>query len=123
MLRVILLRLVAATLLLGGTVRVFASKTLFQTFGIGEIWMGTPYATYIYRVLGGFVILSGILLMTVSGAQEKYRGFLKGYALGFAIIGLIMVGAGLASGLAARYYLPDPIYCFLIAALLWHSSR
>lgn len=123
MLKVILLRVAAATLLVGGSVRIFASKPLFEAFGIGALWMQTSYSVYIYRVLGGFVVLSGILLAVVSGAPERYRGLLKGYALGFALIGVVMVVAGHASGLPLRYYLPDPIYCFLIAALLRHSGR
>ena len=123
MLKIVLLRIVAITLLLGGSVRIFATKTLFEVFGIGALWMQVPYSRYIYRVLGGFVVLSGILLMIVSGAPEKYRKLLKGYALGFTVIGVVMVVAGLTSGLPSRYYLPDPVYCFLIAVLLWHCSR
>jgi hypothetical protein len=123
MLRVIMLRVVAATLLLGGIVRIVATQALFDTFGIGELWMQTPYSAYIYRVLGGFVLLSGILLMAVSGAPEKYSRLLKAYALGFAVIGVVMLVAGLGSGLPSRHFLPDPVYCFLISALLWRSSR
>lgn len=123
MVKVILLRFVAVTLLVGGAVRVFATRTLFEAFGIGALWMETPYSVYIYRVLGALVVLAGIVLMIIGGAPEKYRGVLRGYALGFAIIGAVMVAAGLTSGLPLRYYLPDPAYCFLIVALLWHSSR
>lgn len=118
-----LVRFVSVTLLVGGTVRIFATKVLFQAFGIGDLWMQTPYSLYIYRVLGGFVVLSGILLMIVAGAPEKYRRLLKGYTLGFSTIGVVMLVTGLASGLPLRYYLPDPVYCFLIAGLLWHSGR
>ena len=123
MLKATLLRLVAVTLLLGGVVRVFATEALFRTFGIGEIWMQTPYATYILRVLGGFVVLTGILLMVVSSGPERNRRLVNAYAFGFAIIGAVMLVTGLTSGLPLRYYLPDPIYCFLIVALLLYSGR
>ena len=123
MLKVVLLRFVAATLLIGGTFRIFATRALFQAFGIGGLWMKTPYSVYIYRVLGGFVVLAGILMMVASADPTRCRMFLKGYALGFAVIGAVMLVAGLTTGLPSRYYLPDPIYCFLIVALLWYSGR
>jgi hypothetical protein len=122
MLKVILLRVVAVSLLLGGVVRLFANRALFEAFGIGAVWMGTPYSIYTYRVLAGFVILSGIVLMTMAGAPAKYRALLKGTAGGFGVIGLVVVITGLTLGLPARYYLPDPVYCFVVAALLWRSG-
>lgn len=118
-----LLRFVAVTLLVGGTFRVFATRSLFRAFGIGDLWMQTPYAMYIYRILGGFVILSGILLMVVSGSPQSNRRLLKGYALGFAVIGAVMLVTGLTSVLPLRYYLSDPVYCFLVVAVFWYSSR
>ena len=123
MIKIALLRFVAVTLLVGGIFRIFATRALFQAFGIGDLWMPTPYAIYIYRVLGGFVVLSGILLLILSGNPQSNRRLLKGYALGFAVIGVVMLVAGLTTGLPSRYYLPDPIYCFLIVALVWFSSR
>ena len=113
----------AITLLVGGTIRIFATRALFGAFGIGDLWMQTPYATYIYRVLGGFVVLTGILMKVVSGDPSRHGKFLKGYAVGFAMIGVVMVLAGLTTGLSSRYYLPDPVYCFLIAALVWYAGR
>ena len=121
--KVVVLRFVAVTLLVGGTFRIFATKALFRAFGIGDLWMQTPYAIYIYRVLGGFVLLSGIILMFVSVSLQNNRKLLKGCALGFAVIGVVMLVTGLTSGLPLRYYLPDPVYCFLIVALVWYSGR
>jgi hypothetical protein len=123
MLRVVLLRIVAVTLLLGGTVRIFASRTLFRSFGIESLWTDTPYAIYIYRALGGFVVLSGVVVMMVSAAPAGQARLLKGCALGFALIGVVMVVAGVTSGLALRHFLVDPIYCFVVAVLLWNSGR
>jgi len=122
-LKVVLLRFVAVTLLVGGTFRIFANKALFRAFGIGDLWMTTPYSVYIYRVLGGFVVLTGILMTVASGDPSRYRTFLKAYALGFAVIGVVMLVTGLTTGLPSRYYLPDPVYCFLVVALLLYSGR
>ena len=123
MLKTAILRIVAASLLLGGAMRLAANRVLFKAFGIGDLWVEVPYAIYIYRVLGAFVVLSGILLMTVAQAPEKYRLLLKVYAIGFAVIGLVMLVAGLTVGLPYRYYLPDPIYCFIMTIVLWSVGR
>jgi hypothetical protein len=123
MLRKWVLRIIAITLLAGGVVRLFANAAVFEAFGIGEIWLGTPYSLYIYRVLAGFVILSGILIWIISRAPERYRTLLKGCAWGFDIIGILMVVAGITSGLPHRYYLADPAYCFIVAILLWYSAK
>lgn len=123
MLRVALLRFVAVTLLVGGTVRIFATRALFETFGMGDLWMQSPYSLYIYRVLGGFVVLSGILIMVISGVPGTYRKLLRGAAIGFAAIGAVMLASGLISGLPVRFYLADPIYCLFIVVVLSYSSR
>jgi hypothetical protein len=123
MVRIVLLRLIAATLLVGGTMRLFAGKAMFKAFGIGPLWMDTPYSIYIYRVLGAFVILSGIPLLVVSSDPKKFRPILQAYAAGFTVIGLVMLVAGLTLGLPYRYYLPDPVYCLVVAVILWRSGR
>jgi hypothetical protein len=123
MVRKWVLRVIAATLLGGGVVRLFANEAWFEAFGIGAIWMQTPYSIYIYRVLAGFVILSGILIWIISNAPERYRRLLKGYAWGFCLIGIVMVVASITSGLPHRYYIADPAYSFIVAILLWHFAR
>ena len=123
MLRKLMLRIIAVTLLAGGVVRLFSNQALFEAFRIGEIWPETPYSLYIYRVLAGFVILSAILIWIISREPERYRTLLKGFAWGFDIIGIVMVVAGITSGLPHRYYVSDPAYCFIVAILLWHSAR
>jgi hypothetical protein len=122
MLKTAVLRIVAATLILGGVMRLVANRAVFEAFGIGALWPEVPYSVYIYRVLGAFVLLSGILLMTIAQKLEKYRLLLKMYALGFAVIGLVMLIAGLTVGLPYRYYLPDPVYCFILAFVLWRAG-
>lgn len=123
MVKILLLRIIAATLLLGGFIRVFAGRALFEAFGIGPLWMDAPYSMYIYRVLGAFVILSGIPLLVVSSDPKKYGSILTAYAAGFTLIGLVMLIAGFTLGLSYRYFLPDPIYCFLVAVVLRQSRH
>jgi hypothetical protein len=123
MLHAALLRIVAVTLLVGGAIRVVAGRAWFEALGIGAIRPESLYSMYVYRVLGGFVILSAFPLIIIARAPERYRSLLLAYAGGFGAIGLIMIAAGLTIGLPYRYYFPDPVYCLAVAAVLWRLSR
>jgi hypothetical protein len=119
----LVLRVIAVTLLFGGTVRVFATRRLFEAFGIGELWPEQVYAIYIYRVLGAFVIFAGIVLLLLARDPGKHAEVVRGCAVGFFFIGLVMIVTGLALSLPVRHCLPDPAYSFVIAGLLWRIGR
>lgn len=114
---------IAVTLLGGGITRVLATRAVFELFSIGELWMEQPYGVYIYRTLGAFVVLAGIILLVLARNPERCRTILKAYSLGFLIIGAVMIASGLSLGLPLRHYLPDPLYCFVVAGLLLTLSR
>jgi hypothetical protein len=113
-----LLQVIAVTLLVGGGVRLFANRALFERFGIGEVWLKQPYALYIYKVLGAFVILVGIITFIMAHEPERYRRLLVGLAFSFIIVGIVMIAAGALLRLPLRFYLPDPLYCFAVAGLM-----
>lgn len=121
--RKLVLRIIAITFLVGGITRLFANDALFEVFSIGGLWMRQPYSIYVYRVLGGFVILAAITLLIIAGNPAKYRAVLKGFGLGFLIIGIVMTISGLSLDLAPQHYLPDPIYCFIVTAVFFAFSR
>jgi hypothetical protein len=118
-----LLQVIAITLVAGGSVRLFANRTLFERFGIGEVWIEQPYALYIYRVLGAFVILVGIVAFMMARNPERYSRLLVALALGFILVGIVMLAAGSMLGLPLRFYLPDPIYCFAFAGLMLMAKK
>jgi hypothetical protein len=120
----VVLVVIAVTLLLGGLIRVVADKALFARFGIGGLYMSEAYALYIYRVLGAFVALTGLLVLTVSRRPERFGAVLAGLAAGFLFTGIVMLVYGWRLGVPGRYYLPDPLYCFAVAVLmLWARER
>jgi hypothetical protein len=114
---VVSLRVIAVTLLVGGAVRLAANKAVFHLFGIGELWTEHAYFHYIYRVLGAFVALAGILLLIVSRNIERYSALLMGFTIGFTLLGLVMIASGLTAGLSPRHYVIDPAYSLLVAGV------
>jgi hypothetical protein len=118
-----MLVVIAVTLLGGGITRILATRAVFELVSIGELWMEQPYSLYIYRALGGFVVLAGIVLLALARDPERYRTVLRACSLGFLMIGVVMIASGLSLGLPLRHYLPDPLYCFGVAGLLLILTR
>jgi uncharacterized membrane protein len=112
------LQILAVTLLAGGGVRLFANRALFEIVGIGDVWSDQAYGLYIYRVLGAFVVLVGIVVFMIARDPERYRQMLAGLAGAFLFVGIVMIVAGSVLALAPRFYLPDPLYCFAVAGLI-----
>jgi hypothetical protein len=113
-----LLQVVGVTLLVGGGVRLFANRALFELVGLGDVWIDQAYGLYIYRVLGAFVVFVGIVVIMIASDPERYRLMLSGLAAGFLLVGVVMVVAGSVLALPPRFYLPDPLYCFAVAGLI-----
>ena len=117
------IRLSAIALILGGTTRIIASRRLFTLFGIRELWPGNPYSLYIYRVLGGFVIALGIVLWLTSKRPDHYRLIVKGLSAGFLLLAFVMLLSGLLLKISLAHFLVDPLFCFMLACLLWWAAR
>jgi hypothetical protein len=78
----VLLVAIVVTLFFGGAVRILADRPAFEAFGMGSEWPEKPYSVYIYRVLGGFVILVGVVLLGLSRDPARYARVIR--ALGRA---------------------------------------
>jgi len=113
-----ILRLMAALFVAGGLVRLIAGQRIFALGGIGELWVDDAYFVYIYKVLGAFVILTGLLLWSVSSPGKHQRSTLAALKWGMALVGLVMLAGGWAAGLPLVYYAPDFIFAFAVALLL-----
>jgi hypothetical protein len=121
--RRIIIRVIAVTLLLGGLVRIFASKAVFELLGMAGLWVDRPYAVYIYRILGTFVVLVGLVLLVISRDPDKNRELLKVCAGGFLLLAVVMITAAVSVHLPLRYYLPDPVYSLVLAVVLFSLSK
>jgi hypothetical protein len=85
---------------------------------MSELWVEHSYFIYIYRVLGSFVILTGLVLFAISKNLEKYSGLRFILAIGFVIVGLVMMVTGILLKLPLIFYFPDFVFCFIVAWFL-----
>jgi hypothetical protein len=95
-----------------------AGETTFRLFGMTILWSDHFYFVYIYRVLGAFVILTGLLLFVIATNLETYRPVLVVMKFGFLLIGITMLLAGYLTGLPVLFYAPDFIFCFALSLYL-----
>jgi hypothetical protein len=106
----------------GGIVRLFANRAIFKIFHMEELWADHRYFIYIYRVLGSFVILTGLILFAIAKNLEKYVNLFFVLTIGFVFIGLVMMVTGILLTLPLIFYFPDFVFCFIVAWFL-HKIR
>ncbi len=86
---------------------------------MGELWVEHTYFVYIYRVLGSFVILTGLILYAISIDLRKYTDLYSVMSIGFVLVGLVMMVTGITSKLALIFYFPDFVFCFFVAWFIY----
>ena len=111
----IILKVVSVLIILGGAVRLVASRQTFQSFLIGELWIGNSYFVYVYRVLGAFSIFTGITILFVAQNPSQYSRLLKVWGFCFLFIAIIMFLVGYFLHMSFIHYAFDFIFCLLIA--------
>jgi len=109
------LQILSIILILGGIVRLFANETVFEIFGMKNLWVNHKYFIYIYKVLGAFVILTGMFFYTISKNIEKNHNVLNTMKWGLIIVGITMSVSGYFIELPLVFYAPDFIFCFSVA--------
>ena len=109
------LQILSVLFIFGGIVRLFADRTLFKIFQMEELWIEHIYFIYIYRVLGSFVILTGLILFAISKNLEKYSNLCFVLTIGFVFIGLVMMVTGVLLKLPLIFYFTDFMFCFIVA--------
>jgi len=112
-----ILKIVSLFIVFGGIVRLFANETVFSVFGMNDLWTNHAYFIYIYRALGAFVILTGLIIYTISRDINKSLNILNTIKWGIFFIGLTMLISGLLVNLPIIFYFPDFLFCFLISIL------
>lgn len=118
-----ILQILSFFIIFGGIVRVFANKTLFAVFQMEALWTDHLYFIYIYKVLGAFVILTGLLIYAILKNPGLYKNLMPTLSAGFVIIGLVMSVSGILLGLPFIFYFLDFIFCFLLAWLFFDLKR
>jgi hypothetical protein len=117
------LKVLAVLFILGGVVRLIAHRATFQAFLIGQLWSPHPYAIYIYRILGAFVVFVGISLFVTAQNPKHYATLLKMWSLGFIFIGIVMLLAGSLLRLSLIHYAPDFVFCCVIAVTTYAVAK
>ena len=110
-----ILQIISMMLIFGGLVRLFANKAAFEIFGMKNLWIEQKYFIYIYKVLGSFVILTGLLFFSISKNIENNLNVLNIMKWGLIIIGITMTISGFYLRLSLLLFAPDFIFCFAIA--------
>ena len=118
----LILRTIAIMFIFGGVVRLFANQYLFEAFGMNSLWSDHPYFIYIYRVLGAFVILSGLMVYAITFIKREDRRLINAMAYGFLLTGLTMAISGYFSGIHIGFYITDFLFCFIVAFFLFRSN-
>jgi hypothetical protein len=122
-LRIKVLQLLAILFVFGGIVRLFANKKIFEIFMMKNLWVDHTYFIYIYRVLGAFVILTGLILFTISRNIKKYSSLFNVLTWGFILVGLVMAVAGFLLNLPVIFYFADFLFCFIIAGFFYQTTK
>jgi hypothetical protein len=113
----VLLKVFSMFMIFGGLVRLVANQQTFQSFTIGELWVSHPYFIYIYRVLGVFVIFTGVTIFMMSQDPVRHAGILRVVGFCFLLISCVMGVAGYVLDMSLLHYVIDAIFALIIAAL------
>ncbi len=119
----LVLKVISILLIIGGLVRLIATRQTFQSFMINELWVPQAYFIYIYRVLGAFVVFAGITMFVISQDPFRYSRVLQVWGVCFLFIGTVMFIAGYSLHMSLLHYAFDVIFCFIIAAVCFLSGK
>lgn len=117
------LKLISVLLILGGLVRLMATRPIFQSFMIDELWVSHPYFLYIYRVLGAFVVFTGVTMFVMSQEPARYVRLLRLWGICFLFIGIVMFIAGNMLHMSLLHYAFDFIFCFIVSGVCFLSGK
>jgi hypothetical protein len=119
----VMLKVFSVLIILGGLVRLVASRQTFQSSMIEELWMSHPYFIYTYRILGAFVIFTGITMFVISLDPVSYRRILMVCGYCFLFISIVMLIAGYSLHMSSMHYAFDFIFCFFIAVICFSFAK
>lgn len=119
----VILKVSSVLIILGGLVRLVANRQTFHSFMIEELWVSHPYFIYIYRILGAFVIFTGITMFVISLHPVSYRRILRVWGYCFLFISIVMLFAGYSLHISFIHYAFDFFFCFFIAVVCFSSAK
>jgi uncharacterized membrane protein len=113
----VLLKVSSIFVMIGGLVRLLANQQTFQSFAIGELWAFHPYFTYVYKILGAFVVYAGITMFIIARDPVRYTTILKAWGFCFLFVSMVMLVAGYTLHMSFAHYGVDVIFCLFISVV------
>ncbi len=112
-----ILSIVSILFIFGGIVRILATRTLFDLFFMGELWIEQPFFLYIYRLLGAVIVWLGIVFLICSKDLSRYRALIQGSIIGAFLFLATSLVTGFMSGLQMRFFIVDGIFALFLVVL------
>lgn len=118
-----ILKVISVLILIGGLVRLFAGRKIFESFLISELWSSHPYFIYVYRVLGSFVVFVGAMLFMIAHDSHRNAKLLAVCGYSFSFIACVMFLNGLFLKISFLHYAFDFSFCIIVACVCFSLSR
>lgn len=112
----IVLNAFAYLLIIGGILRIFATQSTYDTLRIGYFWVENDYFIFINRIMGGLILLSGFLFISVARDLVRFKYVLGGYSLGLLVLVVIIAFSGYMLDLPFYSYIADVVFFGLIGS-------
>jgi hypothetical protein len=115
--------IIAVLLMLGGVVRIFANRTLFQMFAMEQLWQDHPFFIYIYKLFGVFVLWIGLIFYLCAKDLQKHRSIVRGSIIGLLLFFIVSLLTGILTGLEVPFFIVDSIFALFLAVLLYFFQK
>lgn len=106
----IVLKTFAYLLLVGGIIRIFATKSTYDTLRVGYFWVEDDYFKFINRIMGGLILLSAFLFFSVARDMVRFKYVLGAYSLGLLVMVVIIAFSGFMLNFPFYSYIADVIF-------------
>ncbi len=106
----IVLKTFAYLLILGGIIRIFATQSTYYTLRIGYFWVQNDYFIFINRIMGGLILLTGFLFLSVARDLVRFKYILGAYSLGLLVLVSIIAFSGYMLNFPFYSYIADVVF-------------
>lgn len=106
----IVLNTFAYLLIIGGIIRIFSTQSTYYTLRVGYFWVENDYFKFINRVMGGLILLTGFLFLSVARDMVRFKYVLGAYSFGLIVLVGIIAISGYMLNLPIYSYLADVIF-------------
>lgn len=106
----IILKTFAYLFIAGGIIRIFATQSTYYTLRVGYFWVENDYFKFINRIMGGLILLTGFLFLSVARDLVRFKYVLGAYSLGLLVFVVIIAFSGYMLNFPFYSYIPDVLF-------------